>query len=157
MVKSLKSTCCRNQLLPERFTLNKLSLNDCCLANSRYDLVCLRMICSMSDQVSQLKMILRNLSNSSSTSGLIARESRTDATSTSSESTSTNSDFSFPAPASTPDTLSPLNSGAFQLIVQDLSAARNSGQSSLPESTNLHLDRFLFQLLVSISTSRLLV
>ncbi|CAK9140663.1 unnamed protein product [Ilex paraguariensis] len=81
----------------------------------------------MSDQVSELKMILCASSNSSSTSGLIGRDGQVDATSNSSDTTSKDSDFTFPAPASTPVSFSSLNSGAFQLIVQDLSAAETSG------------------------------
>ncbi|KAK2970160.1 hypothetical protein RJ640_019628, partial [Escallonia rubra] len=97
---------------------------------NRYDLVCLRMIYSMSDQFSELKTILSASSNSSLTSRLIARDGRGDATSTSSDTTSTDSDFSFPAPASTPATFSSLDPGAFKLIIQDLSAAENSGYAS---------------------------
>lgn len=84
----------------------------------------------MSDQVSELKMILCTSSNLSSTSGLITRDGQGDATSTSSDTTSTDSDFTFPAPASTPANLSSLNPGAFQLIVQDLSAAEISGSEN---------------------------
>ncbi|XP_052169870.1 myosin-9-like isoform X5 [Diospyros lotus] len=86
-----------------------------------------RMINCMSDQVSELKMILSASPNSSSTSGFIARDDQIDALSVSSDSTSTDSDFTFPAPASTPENISPLNPNAFQLIVQDLSAAEVSG------------------------------
>ncbi|KAK3036849.1 hypothetical protein RJ639_031467, partial [Escallonia herrerae] len=93
---------------------------------NRYDLVCLRMIYSMSDQFSELKTILSASSNSSLTSRLIARDGRGDATSTSSDTTSNDCDFSFPAPASTPATFSSLDPGAFKLIIQDLSAAENS-------------------------------
>jgi len=85
------------------------------------------MINCMSDQVSELKMILSTSPNSSSTSGFIARDDQIDALSVSSDSTSTDSDFTFPAPASTPENISPLNPNAFQLIVQDLSAAEVSG------------------------------
>ncbi|KAL6968219.1 hypothetical protein U1Q18_034021 [Sarracenia purpurea var. burkii] len=72
-------------------------------------------------------MILSTSSNSSSASGFIARDVRIDALSTSSDTTSTDSDFTFPAPASTPANFSSLHSNAFQLIVQDLSAAEISG------------------------------
>ncbi|KAK6150259.1 hypothetical protein DH2020_017784 [Rehmannia glutinosa] len=86
-----------------------------------------RMIYSMSGQFSELKMILCASSNSSSASGFIARDDLDDDTSASSDTTSTDSDFTFPAPASTPENFSSFNTGAFQLIVQDLSAAEVSG------------------------------
>ncbi|XAR61129.1 Myosin ATPase [Bertholletia excelsa] len=86
-----------------------------------------RMIHCMSDQVSELKMILSASSNSSSTSGFIARDDRLDALSASSDTTSTDSDFTFPAPASTPANFPSLHRNTFQLIVQDLSAAEASG------------------------------
>ncbi|KAI3460943.1 hypothetical protein Pfo_017606 [Paulownia fortunei] len=86
-----------------------------------------RMIYSMSGQFSELKMILCASSNSSSASGFIARDDLDDDTSASSDTTSTDSDFTFPAPASTPEDFSSFNPGAFQLIVQDLSAAEISG------------------------------
>ncbi|XP_071938817.1 myosin-9-like isoform X6 [Coffea arabica] len=85
-----------------------------------------RMIYSMSDQFLELKMTLSS-SNFSSSSRFFGRESQGDATSTSSDTTSTDSDFTFPAPASTPANFSSLNPGAFQLVVQDLSAAEMSG------------------------------
>ncbi|KAK6120042.1 hypothetical protein DH2020_046172 [Rehmannia glutinosa] len=85
-----------------------------------------RMIYNMSGQFSELKMILCASSNSSSASGFIARDLDDD-TSASSDTTSTDSDFTFPAPASTPENFSSFNTGAFQLIVQDLSAAEVSG------------------------------
>lgn len=72
-------------------------------------------------------MILSS-SNFSSSSRFYGRESQGDATSTSSDTTSTDSDFTFPAPASTPANFSSLNPGAFQLVVQDLSAADMSGK-----------------------------
>ncbi|CAL5425104.1 unnamed protein product [Camellia sinensis] len=85
-----------------------------------------RMVYCISDQVSELKMILSTSSNSSSTSGFNARDDRIDALSVSSDTTSTDSDFTFPAPASTPANFSSLHPHAFQLIVQDLSAAEVS-------------------------------
>ncbi|KAF7121132.1 hypothetical protein RHSIM_Rhsim13G0032100 [Rhododendron simsii] len=85
-----------------------------------------RMIYCMSDQISELKMILSTSSTSSSTSGFIATDVRIDAMSASSDTTSTDSDFTFPAPASTPANFSFLHSNAFQLIVQDLSTAEVS-------------------------------
>lgn len=81
-------------------------------------------------------MILCAPTNLSSTSRLVARDA--DDTSTSSDTMSSDSDFTFPAPVTTPTNLSSFNPGAFQLIVQDLSAAENSGQSSFlknPPST----------------------
>ncbi|KAI8523006.1 hypothetical protein RHMOL_Rhmol13G0041100 [Rhododendron molle] len=86
-----------------------------------------RMIYCMSDQISELKMILSTSSTSSSTSGFIATDVRIDALSASSDTSSTDSDFTFPAPASTPANFSFLHSNAFQLIVQDLSTAEVSG------------------------------
>lgn len=80
----------------------------------------------MSDQFLELKMILSS-SNFSSSSRFVARDSPGDATSTSSDTSSTDSDFTFPAPATTPANFSSFNPGAFQLVVQDLSAAEISG------------------------------
>ncbi|KAI7982475.1 Myosin-11 [Camellia lanceoleosa] len=91
-----------------------------------------RMVYCISDQVSELKMILSTSSNSSSTSGFNARDDRIDALSVSSDTTSTDSDFTFPAPASTPANFSSLHPHAFQLIVQDLSAAEVSGNHKQP-------------------------
>ncbi|XP_027095341.2 myosin-9 isoform X6 [Coffea arabica] len=88
-----------------------------------------RMIYSMSDQFLELKMTLSS-SNFSSSSRFFGRESQGDASSTSSDTTSTDSDFTFPAPASTPANFSSLNPGAFQLVVQDLSAAEMSGSEN---------------------------
>lgn len=85
----------------------------------------------MSSQVSELKMIVRSSSNLSSTSGLLHKDSQDDGTSTFSN-TSTDSEFTFPAPVSTPANPNSLNPGAFHPIVQDLSAAEVSGQSSFP-------------------------
>ncbi|KAL6499542.1 hypothetical protein OROGR_027452 [Orobanche gracilis] len=89
-----------------------------------------RMIYSMSGQFSELKMILCTSSNSSSVSNFIAKDDLDDDISTSSDTTSTDSDFTFPAPnpISTPASFSSsFDPGPFQLIVQDLSAAENSG------------------------------
>ncbi|KAL7224275.1 hypothetical protein ACSBR1_025688 [Camellia fascicularis] len=85
------------------------------------------MVYCISDQVSELKMILSTSSNSSSTSGFNARDDRIDALSVSSDTTSTDSDFTFPAPTLTLENFSSLHPPAFQLIVQDLSAAEVSG------------------------------
>lgn len=74
-------------------------------------------------------MILSS-SNFGSSSRFVARDNQGDATtSTSSDTTttSTDSDFTFPAPASSPANFSSFNPGAFQLVVQDLSAADVSG------------------------------
>lgn len=84
------------------------------MTNTGYDLVCLRMIYSISDQFSELKVILKSSSNSSSTSRVLARDSHGDAT--------TSANYSSPDPA-------------FQLIVQDLSAAEIAGLSNLPRVT----------------------
>ncbi|KAL3620616.1 hypothetical protein CASFOL_035528 [Castilleja foliolosa] len=87
-----------------------------------------RMIYSMSGQFSELKMILCNSSHSSSTSNFIAKDDLDDDDTASSDTTSTDSDFTFPAPASAPANFSSsFDPGPFQLIVQDLSAAENSG------------------------------
>ncbi|KAL6563815.1 hypothetical protein OROGR_002774 [Orobanche gracilis] len=89
-----------------------------------------RMIYSMSGQFSELKMILCTSSNSSSVSNFIAKDDLDDDISTSSDTMSTDSDFTFPAPNpdSTPASFSSsFDPGPFQLIVQDLSAAENSG------------------------------
>ncbi|KAL0390932.1 UNVERIFIED_CONTAM: Myosin-9 [Sesamum calycinum] len=86
-----------------------------------------RMIYSMSGQFSELKMILCASSNSSSPSGFPARDDLDDDSSASSDTTSADSDFTFPAPTSTPPNFSSFSPGAFQLIVQDLSAAETSG------------------------------
>ncbi|KAJ8559335.1 hypothetical protein K7X08_003393 [Anisodus acutangulus] len=88
-----------------------------------------RMIYSISDQFSELKMILRPSSSQSSASGVISRGYPDDATSASADATSTNSDFTFPAPGSTPQ-FSSSDPRAFQLIVQDLAAAEISGSGN---------------------------
>lgn len=75
-------------------------------------------------------MILSASSNSSSATGVLSKDDRGDDSSTSSDTTSSDSDFTFPAPDSNPADISSFNSGALQLIVQDLSAAEVSGQSS---------------------------
>lgn len=102
------------------------------MTNTSYDLVCLRMIYSISDQFSELKKILRPSSSQSSASGLISRGYPDDATSASADAASADSDFTFQAPGSTPPHLSSPDPHAFQLIVQDLAAAEISGQSSVP-------------------------
>ncbi|XP_058008760.1 myosin-11 isoform X2 [Hevea brasiliensis] len=95
---------------------------------NRLDLVWLRMLCSMSDQFADLKMILHTSSNSTSTSGTIATDVRVDFASDNSDASSNDSDFSFPAPvlSSASDDLSSQNNN-FQLIVQDLSTTEISG------------------------------
>ncbi|RVX19332.1 hypothetical protein CK203_008884 [Vitis vinifera] len=79
------------------------------------------MIYSMSEQVSALKMILHTSSNSSSTSGSIARYDRVDVVSSTSDATSTASDFTFPTPVPSSVTYSSFHPDALQMIVQDLS------------------------------------
>ncbi|KAL5796564.1 hypothetical protein ACOSQ2_001384 [Xanthoceras sorbifolium] len=79
-----------------------------------------RLLYCMSEQFSQLKMILRS-SNSTSTSGPIVREEQID-TSDNSDASSSDSDFTFPAPAPTTSSFSSFKANSFQLIVQDLSA-----------------------------------
>ncbi|XP_047339583.1 myosin-9-like [Impatiens glandulifera] len=86
-----------------------------------------RVIYCMSDQLSELKIILSTSSNLSSTSGLIARNDRINMSTASSDTTSTDSDFTFPTPAPTPANFSSLNPDAFQMIVQDLSTPEISG------------------------------
>ncbi|CAA2960243.1 myosin-9-like isoform X1 [Olea europaea subsp. europaea] len=71
-------------------------------------------------------MLLCAPTNLRSTPGLVAREH--DDSFTSSDTASSDSDFSFPAPVSTLANLSSFNPDAFQLIVQDLSAAENSDE-----------------------------
>ena len=94
--------------------------------------MCLRMIYSMSEQVSALKMILHTSSNSSSTSGSIARYDRGDVVSSTSDATSTASDFTFPTPVPSSVTYSSFHPDALQMIVQDLSVTEISGQFSFP-------------------------
>ncbi|CAH1417764.1 unnamed protein product [Lactuca virosa] len=86
-----------------------------------------RMMYSMSDQFAELKSILCASSSSSVTSGFIVRDGFGDSTSTSSDITSTDSDsdFNFPPPTCSTETVSSLTPGAFQMIVQDLSAPEN--------------------------------
>ncbi|KAI9182024.1 hypothetical protein LWI28_021238 [Acer negundo] len=79
-----------------------------------------RLLYCMSEQFSQLKMILRS-SNSTSTSVPIVREEQID-TSDNSDASSSDSDFTFPAPAPTTNSFSSFKPNSFQLIVQDLSA-----------------------------------
>uniref|UniRef100_F6HZH4 Myosin-11 n=1 Tax=Vitis vinifera TaxID=29760 RepID=F6HZH4_VITVI len=86
-----------------------------------------RMIYSMSEQVSALKMILHTSSNSSSTSGSIARYDRVDVVSSTSDATSTASDFTFPTPVPSSVTYSSFHPDALQMIVQDLSVTEISG------------------------------
>ncbi|RVW53501.1 Myosin-16 [Vitis vinifera] len=85
------------------------------------------MIYSMSEQVSALKMILHTSSNSSSTSGSIARYDRVDVVSSTSDATSTASDFTFPTPVPSSVTYSSFHPDALQMIVQDLSVTEISG------------------------------
>ena len=101
------------------------------LTNTESNLVCLRMIFSMSNQVSELKMMLSTSSEPSLVSGPFAGDDRIEFTSSNSESSSSESDFTFPAPAPTSPTFYGINPSSFQLIVQDISAADVSGQFQL--------------------------
>ncbi|KDP21335.1 hypothetical protein JCGZ_21806 [Jatropha curcas] len=85
-----------------------------------------RMLNSMADQFSELKMILQTSSNSTSTSGSIAINVRVDVASDTSDN---ESDFSFqhPTSSSPSDEFSAPDDSTFQLIVQDLSQTENSG------------------------------
>ncbi|KAF5738909.1 Myosin-J heavy chain [Tripterygium wilfordii] len=89
-----------------------------------------RMLYCMSDQFSELKMILHAPSNSASTSRLFAREDTVDVASDNSDASSSDSDFTFPSPAPASDNFSSLNPSALQLIVQDLSVEEISGSES---------------------------
>ncbi|GMY06879.1 myosin-11 isoform X1 [Fagus crenata] len=95
-----------------------------------------RMIFSMSNQVSELKMMLSTSSEPSLVSGPFAGDDRIEFTSSNSESSSSESDFTFPAPAPAPapaptsPTFYGINPSSFQLIVQDISAAEVSGFES---------------------------
>lgn len=100
--------------------------NEYYLINTRSDLVCLRMISSMSTQVAELKMILCTSSRLSSTFRPIAR---VDVASSNSDTSSTDSDYSYP-PASIAATLPNAKPNSFQLVVKDASAVDASGQSS---------------------------
>lgn len=99
---------------------------ECYLINARSELVCIRMISSMSSQVAELKTILSTSSRLSSTFRPIAR---VDVASSNSDSSSTDSDFTFPAPVSNPEPVSSADSNSFQLVVQDITAGEESGQS----------------------------
>ena len=82
---------------------------------------------SMSNQVSELKMIL-STSNLSSISGNFTGEDQIEFISSDSDSSSSSSDFTFPAPAPTSPTFPSVKPSPFQLIIQDISAAELSGQ-----------------------------
>ncbi|KAK7819284.1 myosin-9 [Quercus suber] len=84
-----------------------------------------RMTNSMSNQVSELKMIL-STSNLSSISGNFTGEDQIEFISSDSDSSSSSSDFTFPAPTS--PTFPSVKPSPFQLIIQDISAAELSGQ-----------------------------
>lgn len=88
------------------------------------------MVYRISGEFSELKMLLCAASDLSSATRVLSKDDRGDDSSTSSDTTSSDSDFTFPAPASKPEDISSFNSGALQLIVQDLSSAEVSGQSS---------------------------
>lgn len=99
----------------------------CYLINARSELVCIRMISSMSTQVAELKTILSTSSRLSSTFRPIAR---VDVASSNSDTSSTDSDFTFPAPVSNPEECSSTKPKSFQLVVQDVTAVEGSGQSN---------------------------
>jgi len=82
----------------------------------------------MSNQVSELKMIL-STSNLSSISGNFTGEDQIEFISSDSDSSSSSSDFTFPAPAPAPTspTFPSVKPSPFQLIIQDISAAELSG------------------------------
>lgn len=103
----------------------KLLINH--MTNTKYDLVCFRMIYCMSNQVSELKTILCTASKSSSAFGPLVRHEGVDSISSNSECSSTDSDFTFPAPVSTSANFSSPGSNSPQLIVQDVSAGEVSG------------------------------
>ncbi|KAM4069975.1 hypothetical protein ACB094_12G130300 [Castanea mollissima] len=90
-----------------------------------------RMTNSMSNQVSELKMIL-STSNLSSISGKFTGDDQIEFISSDSDSSSSSSDFTFPAPAatSTSPTFPSVKPSPFQLIIQDISAAELSGFES---------------------------
>ena len=94
------------------------------MINARSDLVCIRMISSMSSQVAELKMILSTSSRLSSTFRPIAR---VDVASSNSDTSSTDSDFTFPASLANPEASS--KPSPYQLVVQDITAGDGSGQS----------------------------
>ncbi|KAJ4726841.1 Myosin [Melia azedarach] len=85
-----------------------------------------RLLYCMSEQFSQLKMILRSSSTSTSTSIPIVRDDTFD-TSDNSDASSSDSDFTFPAPATTTANFTSFKPNALQLIVQDLSATEIAG------------------------------
>ncbi|KAK4573007.1 hypothetical protein RGQ29_031110 [Quercus rubra] len=88
-----------------------------------------RMTNSMSNQVSELKMIL-STSNLSSISGNLTGDDQIEFMSSDSDSSSSSSDFTFPAPAPTSPTFPSVKPSPFQLIIQDISAAELSGFES---------------------------
>ena len=91
--------------------------------NARSELVCIRMISSMSSQVAELKTILSTSSRLSSTFRPIAR---VDVASSNSDTSSTDSDFTFPAPVSNPEPQQE-ESNSSRLVVQDVTAGDGSG------------------------------
>ncbi|KAG4981947.1 hypothetical protein JHK87_026696 [Glycine soja] len=99
---------------------------------NRSELVCIRMISSMSSQVAELKAILSTSSRLSSTFRPIAR---VDIASSNSDTSSTDSDFTFPAPVSNTELLSSPESNSFQLVVQDVTAGDGSGSESGKEGS----------------------
>ncbi|XP_065861006.1 myosin-11-like isoform X2 [Euphorbia lathyris] len=81
-----------------------------------------RMLYSMSDQFAELKIVLNNSLNFTSTSGpVLSDELQVDVTSDNSDISTNGSDFAFAAPS-----LSPNKDDSCQLVVQDLSATEIS-------------------------------
>lgn len=97
------------------------------MTNTKYDLVCFRMIYGMSNQVSELKTILCTASKSTSALGPLVRHEGVDSISSNSECSSCDSDFTFPAPVSTSTNLSSPGPSSVPLVVQDVSAGDVSG------------------------------
>lgn len=85
-----------------------------------------RMIHCMSNQISEMKMIVGTSRSDASSSS--RNEVLTDATSSCSDSSS--EDFTFPVPSPSIPTFSSFGTNTFQLIVQDISAAEIPGSDS---------------------------
>ncbi|KAL0561502.1 hypothetical protein IC582_001932 [Cucumis melo] len=85
-----------------------------------------RMIHCMSNQISEMKMIVGTSSSDAFNS--FSNEVSTDATSSCSDSSS--EDFTFPVPSPSVPTFSSFGTNTFQLIVQDISAAEIPGSES---------------------------
>ena len=107
--------------------LQVIEARTCHLTNNRCDLACLRMLLCMSNQFSELKMVLHASSNLCFPSEDTVRDTRHGVFSSFSEDSSSASDSTSRAPASSPGNLSFLNRTNFQSIVQELSHAGTSG------------------------------